>query len=157
LFWDRLPIAVAFMGLFAAVLGERIGPLAGREMLVPLIVFGTASVIYWRVTDDLRPYAVAQFFPLLAIPLLLILFPARFTGAGALIAAIACYVAAKAFEEFDAAIYDVLGGVVSGHVLKHLAAAIGAWIVVRMLKHRWPVGAQSQVSERGGQDRASGR
>ncbi|MEQ1717090.1 MAG: hypothetical protein ABL907_14070, partial [Hyphomicrobium sp.] len=109
LFWDRLPIAVSFMGLFAAVLGERIGPKIGREALAPLIVFGAASVIFWRFNDDLRPYAIAQFFPLIAILLLLALFPARFTGGGALLVAIGCYVGAKALEEFDKPIHAALG------------------------------------------------
>jgi hypothetical protein len=136
LFWDRLPIAVSFMGLFAAVLGERIGPKIGREALVPLIVFGAASVIFWRLTDDLRPYAIAQFFPLIAILLLLALFPARYTGGGALPLAIGCYVAAKALEEFDKPIHAALGEITSGHPVKHLVAAVGAWIVLRMLQTR---------------------
>ncbi len=139
LFWDRLPIAVAFMGLFAGVLGERIGPRIGRAVLWPLVVFGVASVIYWHVTDDLRPYAVAQFFPLLTIPLLLALFPARFSRGGDLLAAIGCYVVAKGFEEADKPIYTALGGITSGHVLKHLAATVGVWLVVRMLMQRRPV------------------
>lgn len=135
LFWDRLPIAVAFMGLFAAVLGERLGPAVGRALLLPLAGYGAASVIYWDATDDLRPYAIAQFFPLLTIPILLALFPARFMRGGDLLMAIGCYAVAKGLEEFDRGIFN-LGEFVSGHTLKHLMAALGAWIVVRMLMRR---------------------
>ncbi|MFM9940618.1 MAG: ceramidase domain-containing protein [Hyphomicrobiaceae bacterium] len=135
LFWDRLPIAVAFMGLFAAILGERMGPSIGARLLLPVALYGAASVIYWRITDDLRPYAIAQFFPLLAIPLLLLLFPARFTRGPDLLVAIGFYVAAKALEEVDHTIFG-LGQITSGHTLKHLAAAMGAWWLVRMLRLR---------------------
>jgi hypothetical protein len=140
LFWDRLPIAIAFMGLLSAVLGERIGPQIGRRLLLPLVAFGTASVVYWHVSDDLRIYAVAQFFPLLAMPMLLWLFPARFTCGSDLMLAIGCYGVAKVLEESDKAIY-ALGHIVSGHTLKHLAAGLGAWIVCRMLARRTAISA----------------
>ena len=37
LVWDRLPMTVGFMGLFAAMLTERVNPRLGRALLVPLI------------------------------------------------------------------------------------------------------------------------
>ncbi len=95
-------------------------------------------MLYWHVTDDLRPYAMAQFFPLLAMPLLMALFPARFTRGPDLLLAIGCYVAAKVLEELDLAIFG-LGQLTSGHTLKHLAAAMGAWLLVRMLRRRQPL------------------
>ena len=49
--------------------------------------------------------------------------------------ALGCYAAAKALEELDGAIY-LAAGLVSGHTLKHLAAAAGAFVIVRMLMHR---------------------
>lgn len=144
LFWDRMPIAIGFMGLFAALLGERMGPDVGARLLGPLILYAVGSVIYWRFTDDLRPYAIAQFFPLLAIPLLLWLFPARYTHGSALLVAIGCYVFAKLIELVDGTIYS-FGHLISGHTLKHLAAAYGAWIVVRMLVRRRPIAADTKA------------
>lgn len=138
LFWDRLPIAVAFMGLFAAFIGERLGPAIGCRLLLPLVAFGAASVIYWRIFDDLRLYAIAQFFPLLAIPLIAALFPSRYTRGGDIFLALGCYVIAKVLEELDGPVFDHLH-LVSGHVLKHLAAALGAYLVVRMLLLRRPM------------------
>ncbi|HRD75939.1 MAG TPA: hypothetical protein PK264_08370, partial [Hyphomicrobiaceae bacterium] len=44
LVWDRLPIAVAFMGLYAAVIGERISELAGKLLLPFLVAAGIWSV-----------------------------------------------------------------------------------------------------------------
>ena len=135
LIWDRLPIAMAFMALFATVIGERIDPVIGRAALAPLVALGAASVLYWAAFDDLRPYGIVQFYPILAIPVLLACMPCRKPGSGYLLAAIACYLGAKALEEADGWIYG-FGGLVSGHTLKHLAAALGAWLIYRMLVAR---------------------
>ncbi len=45
------------------------------------------SVWYWHFTEsqgrgDLRPYIVVQFLPMLLIPAILLLFPARFSHSG---------------------------------------------------------------------------
>ena len=48
-----------------------------------------------------------------------------------LLTALAAYVGAKALETLDARVFDVTGGVVSGHTLKHLAAAVAAWALLR--------------------------
>lgn len=135
LFWDRMPIAIGFMALFSAVIGERMGPRLGARLLAPLMLYAAASVLYWYAVDDLRPYLVAQFLPLLAIPLLMALYPARYTHAGSLLISLGCYVLAKLAEHADEHIYG-LGHYISGHTLKHLLAALGAWFVMRMLLQR---------------------
>lgn len=145
LVWDRLPMTLGFMGLFAALLTERVSVRFGAAALPVLLVAGLASVVYWSVTEtaghgDLRPYYFVQFYPLLAIPLLLAVFPARYTGAAGLVVAIGFYVAAKVAESYDAAIFQA-GGVVSGHTVKHVLAATGLWWILRMLRHRAPVAA----------------
>ena len=94
-----------------------------------------ASVVWWAAFDDLRFYAIAQFYPVLAIPPILWLTPAPFTCGGGWLAAIGVYVAAKLLEHADGAAFAA-GHVVSGHTLKHLAAASGAWVHYRMLASR---------------------
>jgi hypothetical protein len=64
-------MTVAFMALFTTIPGERIDKRAGRLLLWPQLALGAASVIWWRYADDLRWYALVQFFPMLAIVLLL--------------------------------------------------------------------------------------
>lgn len=140
LLWDRLPMAVGFMGLLAALIAERIDARAGLLLLGPLVLLGLASVLYWHFTEqagvgDLRPYYVVQFYPLVAIPLILLLFPSTCTGASAYLLALAAYLAAKLTERADAAIFGV-GGVVSGHTLKHLLAAAGIGALAWMLGRR---------------------
>jgi hypothetical protein len=143
LLWDRLPLAVAFMAFFAAVIAERIDRRAGLWLLVPLAVLGGGSVVYWHLTEvwgrgDLRPYFLVQFYPLAAMPFILLLFPARYTRAADVWGVIAWYAGAKGLELLDGAIYTQ-GQVVSGHTLKHLVAAVGAYMVLFMLQHRRPL------------------
>ncbi len=128
---DRAPMTVAFAGLAAALVAERVGPRAGRRLLLPLVLFGLASVAVWAATGDLRLYAVAQYVPLWGVVVLLVTTrgPSAawwITGAG--------YALAKAAEALDRPIW-LATGFVSGHNLKHLLAAGGtaaiAWMVTQ--------------------------
>ncbi len=142
LVWDRLPLAVTLMGLFAATIAERISLSAGLRLLGPLVALGIASVLGWyageqRGEGDLRLYALVQFYPMLAIPLMLLLFPSRYTRGGDLVAVVLFYGLAKGFEWLDARVFS-WGGVISGHTCKHLAAALSGYWLWRMLMKRQP-------------------
>ena len=138
LFWDRLPMTIGFMALLAGAIGERFGDAAGRRALWPLLALGAASLVWWRWTGDLRPYVWVQFYPCLVLPILYVWFPAT-TGSAILIAAAALYGLSKAFEYFDHAIYAATGEVVSGHTLKHLAAAAACYTLLRYIAQRRPL------------------
>lgn len=140
LLWDRLPMTLGFMGFFAGIIGERIGQRAYRLLFWPLLGIGVASVLSWYAGEihgagDLRLYALVQFFPLLLIPLLMAFYQPRYTGGKWIFVALAAYAVAKGFEHFDHEIYRALG-VVSGHPLKHLAAAGGCWALLHMFSRR---------------------
>jgi hypothetical protein len=140
LVWDRLPMAIGFMGLLTALICERIDRRAGLWLLVPLVLLGLGSVLYWYFTEgagvgDLRPYYLVQFYPLVAIPLILALFPSAYTGTAAYVVALGGYLIAKVVEVEDGPMLQ-LGGLVSGHTLKHLLAAAGIGALVWMLEHR---------------------
>jgi hypothetical protein len=140
LVWDRLPMTLGFMSLLAATLNERISVKTGSRSLAPLLVFGVISVVYWSVTQskghgDLRPYVLAQFGSLAVLLLLVALFPPRYTRGSDLIVSLGIYALAKAFEAADLPIFN-LGGIVSGHTLKHIAAAVSAYWILRMLQLR---------------------
>lgn len=147
LVWDRIPMTIGFMGLLAAMVGERISVRIGLRSIAPLVLFGIGSVYYWRFTQqaghgDLRPYALVQFGSMLAILLLIVLFPPRYTRTSDLVASFAIYGLAKVFEAADRPIF-ALGHIVSGHTLKHLTAALSAYWILRMLRARVPI-AQAQ-------------
>ena len=143
LMWDRLPMTLAFMSIVAAAFAERVSVRTGLRMLLPLVAVGASSVVYWQWSEnqgagDLRPYIFVQLYPMLAVPLLVLLFPPRYTHTSDLLAAFGFYAAAKIFELLDNPIF-ALTGIVSGHTLKHLAAAVCAYWILRMLRHRVPV------------------
>lgn len=131
LVWDRLPLSALFPTVFAVAIGDRVSERAGRLLLVPLVISALASVLWWQRTDDLRAYAVAQFLPLLLIPLMLALFAGR-RPARPLLAGVVVYAAGKLAEVSDGAVLAV-GGLVSGHTLKHLLAALAAIGIVQWL------------------------
>ena len=137
LVWDRLPLTIAFMGMFTAILAERVHPWCARWLLGPLVALGAGSVFYWDWTDDLRPYLTVQFFPLIALALMLLVYPSRYTGSADLAASLGCYVLAKVMELLDGQIYTA-SGFVSGHTLKHLIAGLAAWFILHMLQVRKP-------------------
>jgi hypothetical protein len=143
LLWDRLPMTIAFMGLFSIVVTEFISVKVGKIILLPLVLAGLFSVIYWHVTEtngagDLRFYILVQFFPMLAIPIILLTFSSRFTHASAYGWLILAYFIAKLFEHFDAQIHEILT-VISGHSLKHITAAIGLYVLLLGYEKRKPV------------------
>jgi hypothetical protein len=143
LFWDRLPMTIAFMSLLASIIAERISLSAGRLLLLPLLALGMVSVITWHLGEvrgagDLRLYGFVQYFPFLAIPLLILLFPPRYTRTADLFGALGWYGLAKILDLLDAQIF-ALGTLVSGHTFKHLASALGTYWILRMLKTRHPL------------------
>jgi hypothetical protein len=136
LVWDRLPMSLGFAALLSATITERVSARAGLRLLVPLLLAGAGSVIYWRWSalrgaEDLLPYAVVQYGSIATILAIVILFRSRYTHAAYIFGALALYAAAKAAEALDVQIF-ALGGIVSGHTLKHLLAAFA----VRMLQLR---------------------
>ena len=137
LLWDRLPMTVGFMSLVSATIAERISAKAGLRLLAPLVLLGIGSAAYWRWsvlrgTEDLLPYALVQYGSMALIVLLCAVFRSRYTRGHDIFVVVGIYVAAKVFEVLDAPIY-ALGGIVSGHTLKHLAAAVAVWWLLRML------------------------
>lgn len=148
--WDRLPMTVVTMSLLAAVVSERVGVKTGLRWLAPLLIAGALSVLYWvwgerAGTGDLRPYGLIQFLPLLLIPLLILLFPPRYTGTSGYFGALGWYVLAKVAEALDQSIFAA-GEVISGHTLKHLLAAAALFWLYRMLTRRQPAPALRPVA-----------
>lgn len=143
LLWDRLPMSIGFMAFSSAVVADRIHARAGNGwVLFTLIAAGIASLVYWHWTEslgrgDLRFYALVQFYPILALPFVYWLFPRhRYTAGRYLIWVILWYGLSKALEHFDGEVFDFLGHAVSGHPLKHLAAAVSTYVVLSMLLAR---------------------
>lgn len=141
---DRLTIAWSAMLLFSAVICERVSVKAGAGWATPLVALGLISVIYWHYTEtihagDLRPYAWIQFYPVIGIPIAIVLFPPTYTGVAWLWGAIGWYVVGKVFELTDATIYNWTGEIISGHTIKHLTIFLSALFLIFYLKYRRPL------------------
>ena len=141
--FDRLPMTVCFSALMATQFAECVGEAAGRRLLLPLLGFGAGSVGYWAWTEsagvgDLRWYGYVQFFPALLIPILWRSFPRTYDRIGDFAYAGLWYAAAKLLEAGDRAVFDLTRGFVSGHTLKHAAAAVATLCFVRHLVRRRP-------------------
>ncbi|MFN7987907.1 MAG: alkaline phytoceramidase [Thermoanaerobaculia bacterium] len=149
--WDRLPMTLAFMAVFAIIIGEHISPRLGIRLLLPLLLFGALSVWYWRATDsgnggDLRLYVLVQYLPMLLIPVIVLLYRSALAPTSYLWALLGSYGAAKALEFLDAPVFRMTG-FVSGHTLKHLAAALGVYFLYLGFIRRRPAPAEQLSAE----------
>jgi hypothetical protein len=135
LFWDRLPMTLAFAAILALAIEERVSARTGAVLLWPLLAMGFFSLLLWRWTDDLRLYAWMQFSPFAVVVLLFLIYPPKYTGTYCWIIGGALYALAKLFEFFDHAIFSA-GYVLSGHTLKHLAAAAACFAILRYFQNR---------------------
>ncbi len=140
LFWDRLPMTFAFVALIAAQIVERVSVRAGLLLLAPLLLLGAGTVVYWLATEragagNVVPYAILQVYAVVTLLLITWLHPSRYTHGSDLYWVFAGYVVAKLFETFDREVL-ALNHLVSGHTLKHLAAAAAGFVVCRMLRLR---------------------
>ena len=140
LVWDRLPMTVGFMGFVAAMLEERVRPGLARQLLLPLLLLGAFSVAWWtwsesRGAGDLRLYGLVQFGSLASVVLMIALYRSGPSGARYVVAALGLYGLAKVFEALDRPIFAI-GQVVSGHTLKHLAAAAAIVPLAVMIRRR---------------------
>ena len=140
LFWDRLPMTIAFMGLVSSQIVDRISVRTGLALLGPMLLVGMASVFYWIATErsgagNVLPYALLQAYAVFILLLMAVLNPSRYTRASDLYFIFGWYVLAKLLELFDGLVL-AHSHVVSGHTLKHLAAAAAGFVVCYMLTHR---------------------
>jgi len=139
LVWDRLPIGIAFMGFFTALLVEHLEePAKGiaQRLLWPLVALSLGALWWWHMSGDLSLWVWVQAAPMLAIVLFLALLPGRYTHRRYFAYALAFYAAAKLFEIADVQLMQWTGGLMSGHTLKHFAAAAGVWCFYVMLSRR---------------------
>lgn len=140
LVWDRAAMSLALMSLFAAILCERVSVTAGLRLLPLLLAVGLGSVAWWSWSEaqgsgDLRAYGLMQLYPMLLIPLLLWLYPPRYSGDKHILTVIGLYLLALLCDFTDHRI-AALTGAVSGHTLKHIVAALAMYWVVVYLKRR---------------------
>lgn len=134
LWLDRMGMTVAFAGMLGVAASNRISARAGKVSAYVSLILAPLSLWVWQTTDNLLPWAVFQLGGMLII-LALAFMPAiekqaRLPLAGV----IGWYALAKVLELGDYQVYEWTGFIVSGHTLKHIAAAMAAWPVIAFLR-----------------------
>ncbi len=138
---DRLPMTISFMAFFSVIISKFMCARSGARILVPLLLIGSMSVVYWQMTEsrgegDLRFYVLVQFLPLILVPLILVMFKANSVFKKYFWLILLTYVMAKIFEASDLLIFDITT-FISGHSIKHIIAAIGPTIyLVALYKNK---------------------
>jgi len=83
-------------------------------------------------------YAAVQVYALVILLVALLLQP-KYTRSADLLWVVGFYVLAKILETADRQVFVLTACTVSGHTLKHLAAAMAGYWMLRMLQGRKPV------------------
>ena len=135
-------MTIVFMSLVSATIAERVSLRAGLWLLPVLLLIGLGSVLQWYLSElrgagDLRFYSAVQAYSVLFL-LIALLLPPRYTRGSDLAIVAGFYVLAKVLELLDKPIFELTGHIISGHTLKHLAAAGAAYWILRMLTKRRP-------------------
>jgi len=144
LFWDRCPMTLAVAALTGAFIAERVDGRAGVAVGLALAIFLPGTLVYWRMSEaggaeNLWPYLVGLYGSLGVATLVLVLFPSPYTHGGQALVGVAWYALAMPFDKvLDGWVYS-LGGVMGGHAVKHLLAALAMfWLLWFMLRPRRP-------------------
>ena len=135
LVWDRLPMALGFAGLVAGALTDR-APQRIWQFLLAFAAVGAGTVLYWNMSRNLVPYLVMQVGFIAAALIATAWITPRYTRANRVYAAAGLYAIAVIFERLDHQVFALLGGLISGHTLKHMFACAAIVVVYAMLCER---------------------
>ncbi len=129
-----------FMGIFGIVMGDRIQSDSPKNIFGPLLFLTSLSAGWWTwaIINGIgfeRPYLFVQFFPLLAMLIILIFFPGRYTHEIDYWRVLLFYTCSGFFGAYDLQTFDILL-VISGESLGHILMAGAAWQLLSMFQNR---------------------
>ncbi|MBI2771737.1 MAG: hypothetical protein HYX47_19080 [Burkholderiales bacterium] len=130
---DRCGMSVAFAGLLGLAAAGRVSERAGAALGLAVLLLAPLSVQRWSQTGNLLPWLVLQFGGMALVLALACIRPRLAALDIRWGAIILVYAAAKLFELADHEIHALAGELVSGHTLKHIAAAAAGWPVIAAL------------------------
>lgn len=145
---DRAGMGVAFAGLLTVATAERLGAADAVWMLRLSLPLALVAAVLPALNGNVLPWFVVQGGGVLWVLLLALLRRPALAGTGlclSLGAVVAWYAVAKVLEGADAAVFAATGEWVSGHTLKHLAAAGAAWPVVAAVRRATVPGFSSRT------------
>lgn len=132
---DRMGMLVPFAGLMGLAAADRISARAGQWTAAAVLALGPVAVAVWALTGNLLPWSVLQGGGMVLIVCLALRRPLVGAWGVPLMVVIAWYVLAKVLELCDHQILAMTQGLVSGHTLKHIAAAMAAWPFIAVMQN----------------------
>lgn len=136
LLWDRAGMLVVFAGVLSMAVADRMGFASALATLAGVTIGGALSLWQWQQSGNLLPWVVLQGGGMV---LLLLLSGARPRQDGygfRLGACLLWYAAAKLCELWDASLFELSAGVISGHSLKHILAALAVLPLLQPMLRR---------------------
>lgn len=141
---DRIGMSMAFAGVVGVLVADRFAPVRVVPAMAAALLLGVACAVGDFLHDNTMPWVLFQ----LGVVLLMLLAPWVTRDAGthrlgqpavlgvAWWQVLAFYALAKLCEMGDHALWHWTGEIISGHSLKHIAAAAAVWPIVRALRQR---------------------
>lgn len=128
LFWDRAPMAMGFMALFALIMVDRGPDFFWQVWVVPLMALGVYTAWVGSYGSmDIRYYILVQFGGLILALIFVLCRRAVFLNNKLMYTAFLFYALAKLVEGAD---HEVLTRFAfSGHTLKHICAALAIFAI----------------------------
>lgn len=130
---DRLGMVLAFAGLTGLAVAERLSGRAGVAVAATVLVAGPLAVLVWQHSANLLPWSVLQGGGMLLVLVMALRRPLAGAWGLPMGAVIAWYTVAKLLELGDYPVFMLSQGLVSGHSLKHVCAAMAAWPVIALM------------------------
>tara|TARA_B110001452_G_scaffold251958_1_gene241450 strand:- start:1551 stop:2303 length:753 start_codon:yes stop_codon:yes gene_type:complete len=133
--WDRLGMSIVIGSCISLLIND----LWDRELAVrahiPIVLASIVSVLCWPVFDDLRIYFIVKHHPFILFPILLFFGSRLYDKISGYYWGLSMFILATFFEFTDEAIFQATG-FISGHTMKHIAAGIGLWFIMKMIRDR---------------------
>ncbi|MEN9842198.1 MAG: hypothetical protein RLZZ612_27 [Pseudomonadota bacterium] len=131
---DRMAMSVIFAGLLGMAVAQHISERAGLvTMAVMVSLAPLAAAVAW-FSGNASPWGVVQYGGMLL--LLTLMFASQGPSRLVLVKVLVLYGIAKGCEMADDTLWALTHGLVSGHTLKHLVAAIAVMPMWEMLVYR---------------------
>lgn len=131
---DRMAMSVIFAGLLGMAVAQHISERAGLVTMVTVLTLAPAAAAVAWFTGNATPWGTVQYGGML---LLLALVVSRTDQTRTvLVKVLLMYGLAKACEMADEVVWQLTNGLVSGHTLKHLVAAVAVMPMWEMLVYR---------------------
>jgi hypothetical protein len=132
---DRCGMAVAFAGLLGLAAAARVSERAGAWLGLAFLLLGPVAARAALVTGNVLPWAVLQFGGMALVLVLALRGPRHAELPIRWSLLLLAYAVAKLLELNDEAIFELTQQTVSGHTLKHVAAALAAAPVISALRN----------------------